>query len=33
MLYRIIREIKVFSDWFGCVLVIFFDVEKVFSMY
>ena len=30
MLFRMIREIKVSSDWFGCVLVISFYVAKVF---
>ena len=30
MLLRVIREIKVSSGWFGCVLVIFFYVAKVF---
>ena len=29
MLFRTIREIKVSSDWFGCVLVISFYVAKV----
>ena len=31
MLLRMIREIKLTSDWFGCVLVISFYVTKVFS--
>ena len=31
MLFGTIREIKVSSDWFGCVLVISFYVAKVFS--
>ena len=31
MLFKMIREIKVSSDWFGCVLVISFYVAKVFS--
>ena len=31
MLLRMIREIKMSSDLFGCVLVIFFYVAKVFS--
>ena len=31
MLLRMIREIKVFTDWFGCVLVIPFCTAKVFS--
>ena len=31
MLYRIIGEIKVFSDWFGCVLVVSFYVAEVFT--
>ena len=30
MLLRVIREIKLSSGWFGCVLVIFFYVAKVF---
>ena len=30
-LFRMIREIKVSSDWFGCVLVISFYFAKVFS--
>ena len=30
MLFRMIREIKVSGDWFGCVLVISFHVGKVF---
>ena len=30
MLLRMIRELKVSSGWFGCVLVIFFYVAKVF---
>ena len=30
-LFRMIREIEVSSDWFGCVLVISFHVVKVFS--
>ena len=29
MQLRMIREIKVSSDWFGCVLVISFYVSKV----
>ena len=29
MLFRMIRKIKVSSDWFGCVLVISFYVAKV----
>ena len=31
MLFRVIREIKVSSAWFACVLVISFYVVKVFS--
>ena len=31
ILFRMIREFKVFSDWFGCVLVVSFYVAKVFS--
>ena len=31
MLFRMIRKMKVPSDWFGCVLVISFHVTKVFS--
>ena len=31
MLCKVIREIKVFSDWFGCVLVISFHTVNVFS--
>ena len=31
MLLRLIREFKVSSGWFGCVLVISFYVAKVFS--
>ena len=31
MLLRMIREIKLSSDWFGCVLVISFYVFKVIS--
>ena len=31
MLFRMIRKIKVSSDWFGCVLVVSFHVAKVFS--
>ena len=31
MLCKMIREIKVFSDWFGCVLVISFHTVNVFS--
>ena len=31
MLFRMIGKIKVFSDWFRCVLVIYFHVAKVFS--
>ena len=30
MLLRMIVEIKVSGDWFGCVLVIFFYVARVF---
>ena len=30
MLFRMIREIKVFGDWFGCVLVISVHIGKVF---
>ena len=31
MLFRMIKEMKVSSDWFGCILVISFHVVKVFS--
>ena len=31
MMLRMVREIKVSSDWFGCVLVISFYVAMVFS--
>ena len=31
MLFRMIRKIKVSSDWLGCVLVISFHIAKVFS--
>ena len=31
MLFRMIKEMKVSSDWFGCILVILFHVVKVFS--
>ena len=31
MLFRMIRKIKVSSDWFGCVLFISFHIAKVFS--
>ena len=31
MLFRMIRKIKVSSDWFGCVLIISFHIAKVFS--
>ena len=31
MLFRMMREIKVSSDWFGCALVISFYVAKVFA--
>ena len=31
MMLRMVREIKVSSDWFGCVLVVSFYVSKVFS--
>ena len=31
ILFKMIRKIKVSSDWFGCVLVVSFYVEKVFS--
>ena len=30
MLFRMIREIKVSSDWVGCVLIINFYVAEVF---
>ena len=31
MLFRMIKEMKVSSDWFGCILVISFHAVKVFS--
>ena len=31
ILLGMVREIKVSSEWFGCVLVISFHVAKVFS--
>jgi len=31
VLARMIREIEVSGDWFGCVLVISFDVSLVFA--
>ena len=31
MLFRMIKEMKVSSDWFGCILVISFRIVKVFS--
>ena len=30
MLFRMIREIKVSSDWVGCILIVYFYVMEVF---
>ena len=32
MLFRVIRKIKVSSDWFGCILVISLEDATVFSV-